>query len=85
MILCRQCHTVFEYIRRDGFFMQEVSSKMARMDHDVHEDLTNLGSNLNRLTCAPQYHSTSDAPWTLKIASCEAKLPQNTHLLRLSF
>src|SRR6266581_5593104 len=39
----------------------------------------------NRLTCAPQYHSTSDAPCTLKIASCEAKLPHNTHLLRLSF
>ena len=39
----------------------------------------------NRLTCAPEYHSTSDAPCTLKIASCEAKLPHNTHLLRLSF
>ena len=39
----------------------------------------------SRLTCAPQYHSTSDAPCTPKIASCEAKLPQNTHLLRLSF
>jgi hypothetical protein len=39
----------------------------------------------NRLTCAPQYLSTSDAPFTLKIASCEAKLPQKTHVLRLSF
>jgi len=39
----------------------------------------------NCLTCVPQYHSTSGAPSTLKIASCEAKLPHNIHLLRLSF
>jgi hypothetical protein len=37
------------------------------------------------LICRVQYHSTSDAPSTLKIASWDAKLPQKTHLLRLSF
>jgi len=47
--------------------------------------VTIIFTYFNRLTCAPQYHSTSDAPCTLKIASCEAKLPHNTHLLRLSF
>ncbi len=36
------------------------------------------------LTCRVQYHSTSDAPSTLKTASCEARLPHFTHLLRLS-
>jgi hypothetical protein len=49
----------------------------------INNTVTNI--YFNRLTCAPQYHSTSDAPCTLKIASCEAKLPHNTHLLRLSF
>jgi hypothetical protein len=43
MVLCRQCHTAFEYICRDGLFM-EVSNRMVKVNHDVHEDLTELGA-----------------------------------------
>jgi len=45
----------------------------------------NIENYTSPLTCILQYHSTSDAPSTLNTASCDAKLPQNTHLLRLSF
>ena len=35
--------------------------------------------SFNRLTSLLQYHSTSEAPSTLNTASCEARLPQDTH------